>query len=246
MSNNNSPIAYENKTSQDVFFDVLRICYFSGSRKRGLEKLLQENSELWRCIRQEDDLLVNFPWVEGYANDFEIFFESLVTALHDDFPTVGEFYKTNHDFPVSAVEIPSEIAEKCLKRVVDCCGPNGKALLQRQNQNRHLLQFLVANSAIKDRLFFIAGWLDENESFFEELRQTLKHIFQNPQYERKLRTWIGSNYSDYWITRRKPIPVLPQESLDMQGGFAIFWGMAHVHMPCAAFKGNFIADYLFW
>lgn len=177
----------------ETFFDVLQICCFSGGRQRGVEKLLQENTELLRCIRGADDTLINFPWVEWYANDFEDFFKKIIAAMQDDFPTIGDFHKTKkEDFTASVAELTMDVAERCLNKIIMCCGSAGSTLLQRQNQNRHLRHFIEVNNSVKNRLFFVCGWLDENESFFEELRQSLKHIFQNPQYERRLRTWIGN------------------------------------------------------
>lgn len=205
-----------NRPIQDVYFDVLRICYFSGYRGRGVEKLIEENRELQRCMRNADAVLINFPWTEWYSCDFEIFFYKFITACQNDHTAQWHRSKSNSDFPASATVIPVAVAEKCLAQIIECCGVGGNALLKIQNKNRHLRSFIEANSDIKAQLSFVTSWLDENESFFEELRQTLKHIFQNPQYECKLRPWIGRYYFDLWITRRKPAQDHQQDPLAKQ------------------------------
>lgn len=205
-----------NRPLQDVYFDVLRICCLSGYRGRGIEKLIEENRELLRCIRNADAVLMNFPWVEWYANDFEVFFYNMTAACQNDFTEQWEFSKNKKDFPASASAIPAEVAKKCLVQILECCGADGNALLQVQNKNRHLRSFIAANSDINAQLSFVVGWIDENELFFEELRQTLKHIFGNPQYEYRLRPWIGRYYFERWITRRKPAQVHQRDPLDKQ------------------------------
>ena len=187
--------------ARDALSRVLRVCRESGYRNLGIPKRIFENRELVRCLYEQHMALGQaFTTFIGVAESSRRFFDSIVDALKETFPDVGQFPEGGNK---SGAPLPEEtrLVMKCLDGLIAVCGTSGDKLTKLQTENREIACLLKSNPAFSERLGFIESWLEDHELFFEDMRHALKDIFKKVSGDAALPTygWVGNDLTEYRI-----------------------------------------------
>ncbi len=181
--------------ARDALGRALRVCRESGYRKLGIHKRIFENREFIHCLyKQHMAFGQSFITFIDVAESSRNFFDSIVDALKETFPEVGQFPKVGDK---SGISLPEEtgLVIKCLDGLIAVCGTSGEKLAQLQTENRDIAYLLKNNATFSEKLSFVENCLEGHEVFFNDLRHALERVFEKMSPSGELSfpayTWPG-------------------------------------------------------
>jgi len=74
-------------------------------------------------------------------------------------------------------------------------GRKGEKLQEIQNKNRIHLILIKSIPLLQENIGFVESWIEDNELFFEDVKEALDELFQFERQERDKIPWVGK---DLW------------------------------------------------
>lgn len=167
------------KTMIERAYDrFMLVCHKSGVRRRGLEKRLFETKNFLNVLNEVDYKHGIFHEMEWIKDD--------VRNIHEFFHLINEccFTIKSDDYFSKAMVIAA---------LISLSGKEGEKLKELQNKNRLHLIVIKSIPVLSKRIGFAESWIEDNELFFEDMKDALSEIFHfEKQTEDKI-PWVGND-----------------------------------------------------
>ncbi|MBQ3170778.1 MAG: hypothetical protein IJB53_02465 [Mailhella sp.] len=175
-----------------VYDRFMHVCNKSGRRGKGLQTRLSDAGSFVRILSKlnhESNLFREMEWMIKNAE-----------AIHQFFSAIND---------CCFATAPSEIVKGVIKLKKDTYvhrsmvvaslfiifGSKGERLQEIQNKNRIHLIFIKSIPLLQENIGFVESWIEDNELFFEDMKEALEEIFQFERQERDKIPWVGK---DLW------------------------------------------------
>jgi len=179
--------------------DLLDVCLYSGTRDKGIAKVMDENRNFMLALLEKPEERRNaypYSWIAEIVEENALFFDNLLAALRITFPDAGR--RAHCDWPIKPwpgqdyggrlihfdVNAPTD-QRACLFRVLQVC----KQLFALMMNNRCLMVFLMNHPDVMNQ--WVKSWLEEIDCFFVDVQHALS--LPDPP-EGTLRPWPGDQW----------------------------------------------------